>query len=83
MDASPWGLGAILRINGGFVEYFSDDICAEDVLRFGHGIGDSKGQQTWECLVTLVALRLWMPAYRNVRIRLRVRSDSTTAVQLL
>jgi len=83
MDASPWGLGAILRIDGGFVEYFSDAISADDEWRFGHAIGDSKGQQTWECLVTLVALRLWMPAYRNVRICLRVRSDSTTALQLL
>ena len=46
-------------------------------------IQDHRGQQTWECLATLVALRHWLAPWREVRICSRVRSDSTTALQLL
>ena len=84
LDASPWrGLGGILRISDRFVAYFSDPLSSEDVARFEHPIGASSGQQTWECLAVLAALRMWLAPHREVRVCLRVRSDSTTALRLL
>ena len=49
---------------------------------FGFALGDAKGQQTLQCLVVLVALRLWLPRFRDRRICLRVRSDNVAALQL-
>jgi len=83
LDASPWGLGGILRVQNRFEAYFADPIGQFDTEKFGFNIGDCKGQQTWECLATLVAMRLWMSQWRDRRICLRVRSDSTTALRLL
>jgi len=83
LDASPWGLGGILRVDNSFLAWFSEPISSDDVAQFGFAVGDHRGQQTWECLATLVALRLWLSPWREVRICLRVRSDSTTALQLL
>ena len=83
MDASPWGLGGILRVNGVFTSYFASALDEHDLSRFGFALGDAKGQQTWECLVVLVALRLWLPRFRDKRVCLRVRSDNVAALQLL
>ena len=83
LDASPWGLGGILRVNGVFTSYFASALDEHDLSRFGFALGDAKGQQTWECLVVLVALRLWLPRFRDKRVCLRVRSDSVAALQML
>ena len=83
LDASPWGLGGILRIGGKFIAYFADELTPEDFSKYSFAAGDCKGQQTWECLATLVALRLWFAHWQHVRVCLRIRSDSTTALQLL
>jgi hypothetical protein len=83
LDASPWGLGGILRINGKFESYFTDALTEEDLSKYGFARGDCKGQQTWECLAVLVALRLWFSHWEHKRVCLRIRSDSTTALQLL
>ena len=85
LDASPWRgeLGGLFRINDRFVAYFSDPLSSEEVARFEHPVGASSGLQTWECLEALVALRMWLAPHREVRVCLRVRSDSTTALRLL
>ena len=57
-DASPWGLGAWLRVNGVVRQYFA--VPLEDELRvFDIQSGDCAGQQVWESLCCLVALRVW------------------------
>ena len=46
LDASPWGLGAWLLLNGRIVAWLSSALSAEDEAVFGHAIGESAGQQT-------------------------------------
>ena len=70
-------------MGGSFTAYFADARSEHDFEKFGCERGDCAGQQTWECLTTLVALRLWLSPWRHLRVCLRVRSDPTTASQLL
>ena len=55
----------------------------EDFERFGHRRGQAAGQQTWECLAALVALRCWTKFWRNHRVRLTVRGDSVAMLTML
>ncbi len=82
-DASPWGLGGWLSVNGKVVNHFSDAIASHDETIFGCKIGSSDGQQIWECLAVLVALRLWAPLFREQRMSLQVRGDNVGALMLL
>ena len=82
-DASPWGLGALLVIDGAFFECIAGALTDEDFRRFGLAAGDCRGQQCWESLAILVALRHWAPRWRGRRFCLRVRSDSVTALTML
>jgi hypothetical protein len=77
-DASPWGLGGYLVYNGRIKAFFSSKLTKDDFDRFGHEQGNSHGQQTWEALGMLVALRLWAQEWLSGRVRLRVRGDSIT-----
>ena len=79
LDASPWGLGGVLQEDDVFFEYFSDAPTAADSEGFSHSLGHCEGQQTWEALAVLVALRLWAPRW----LGRRVRSDSISALNLL
>ena len=59
-DASPWGLGAILEIEGEIVSYLYGQV--EDTDKEVLGLsrdGDSSDQQALEALPMLVALREW------------------------
>jgi len=82
-DASPWGLGGILCINGQVAACFSSPIIDIDEKTFGHKIGDAAGQQTWEALSQLVALREWKSYWMELQIQLGVRSDSIGTLTLL
>jgi len=82
LDASPWGLGAILLLDGSPHSWFSSPLTAEDSELFGHEIGDCSGQQTWECLVVLVALQLWKDEWQHLRAHLEVRADSVASLTM-
>ena len=58
-DASPFGIGAVLCINGAIVEYIhaTPSSFESDLLRLVRG--DSESQQVMECLAGLVARRTW------------------------
>ena len=43
-DASPWGLGGWLAIDGDITEYFTSPISADDIAKYGHAIRDVAGQ---------------------------------------
>ena len=59
-DASPWGLGAFVSINGQPTEYFAVATKLEDAANLGiEFTQDSKVQQAFEALALLVALRMW------------------------
>ena len=50
LDASPWGLGGALMINGIVIEFFSSCLTDLDEEITGCSRGGSEGQQTWETL---------------------------------
>jgi hypothetical protein len=83
MDASPWGLGAFLRIDYVVVSYIVSALDQHDLQIFGYELGDAAGQQTWECLIALVALRAWHQYWSNCTACLAVRSDSMGALYML
>ena len=83
MDASPWGLGAVLLINGRITEFFTDPLTDDDVALYKHDLGDPAGQQTWESLAVLVALRLWQPRWQAGRVQLRIMGDSIAMLTLV
>ena len=79
-DASPTGLGAFLRIHNVIKEYAFDFITADDervlkVKKLG-----SEGQQVWEGLALLAALRLWRHHWQDKRVSLQVKPDSVSAL---
>ena len=82
-DASTTGLGACLVEDGTATECFHDELTVADEKVLGHRRGSSDGQQAWESLVILVALRIWSSKWRGRRITLRVASDSVTALTAL
>ena len=75
-DASPWGIGGFISFDGRVVAYFHDALSSLDFAMFAHARGDHTGQQTWEALALLVALRLWAPLWKGKRVVITVRSDS-------
>ena len=82
LDASPWGLGGILLLDGAPTAWFASELTHHDFEIFGHESGSSSGQQTWECLAVLVALRLWSEEWRRERVVLEVRGDSVAALTM-
>ena len=45
--------------------------------------GPSVGQQIWECLAMIVALRVWQPPWSKHRLNLSVKGDNIGALTLL
>jgi hypothetical protein len=80
-DASPWGLGGWLAIGGKITHYFSGPVTTDDhrVLK----VKGKDGQQVWECLAILIAVRLWAHIWSQERIVLRVCGDNVGALTLL
>ena len=83
VDASPWGLGAYLAKHGAIVEYFHSSVSIEEASVLGQQIGKCESQQTFEALAVLVALRTWAAHWIGTRSRLRIRSDSVSALVML
>ena len=80
MDASPWGMGAVITVNGRPFAFFGIPIDGDDLAMFGFERGDHRGQQTWETLVVLVALRHWSHMWKHTHAILVIRSDSVAAL---
>ena len=83
-DASPFGLGAVLAIDGVPVEYFGIPTTAEDAQQMGLELTyTSECQQAFEALVILVALREWRHAWATTRCVLHVNSDNMAALAMM
>ena len=82
-DASPWGLGGWLSVDGAITACFASQLTAHDSEKFGIPLADAKGQQVWEALAILVAVVLWSQAWQQDRIILKVKADNVTALTLL
>ena len=82
-DASPWGIGSFLEVDGNIVSWYADPITSADTARFHLVAGDCRGQQCWEALNLLVALRVWWKIWAQHRVRLEVRSDNVAALTMV
>ena len=80
-DASPYGMGATLQVDGAFTEFFAIPVSSDEahILELEEG---SKSQQTLEALCGLIALRLWCAHWQGQRAVLQVRSDNVGALNL-
>ena len=83
LDASPWGVGATLEINHVIVAYLRSPLDRHDVDLLGHPIGEACGQQVWETLCALVALRAWKAHWKESRFNLLIRGDSVTMLTVV
>ena len=45
LDASPWGFGATLRVNGVYISWYTDAITEQDAKRFNTSIGSCEGNK--------------------------------------
>ena len=82
-DASPYGMGAMLQVDGVITEFFAIPISEDDQRILQTQSGTSEGQQVWESLAGLVALRLWSRYWQGCRAKLQIRSDNVGALTLL
>ena len=84
IDACPWGIGGYLVTvaSGQVLEFFADALTPADLSRFGQELGEAAGQQIWESLAILVALRLWAKHFADGRALLQIRGDSVVSLRL-
>ena len=81
-DASVWGIGGWISVGGKPTAYFSDFITHDDELVLGHKRGEHEGQQGFQALALLVAVRLWAPLWRTKRVCLALRNDNVGALTI-
>lgn len=81
-DASPWGFGGTLHINGTMVEYLYGIPTEYEIKLLELEIGEAKSQQTMEALGGLVSLRQWSRYWQRRRASLLIRSDNIGALVL-
>ena len=83
-DASPYGLGALLLINGRVTRAMSSKITKEDAeqLGFAEVYGTSSSQGIVETFAVLVAMKLWTPELKSCRVTLQVEADSMVALAM-
>ena len=82
LDASPFGLGGVLCINGIPVTFFTSKLDHHDERIHKQTIGDSAGQQAWECLAVLVALRAWYSTWIYKRAKITIKGDNVSALAM-
>ena len=82
-DASPWGMGGWLTINGAITHYFGCPVTEDDAQKYGFAVGDSDGQQIWECLAMLIAVDAWAHLWRQQRVVLKLRGDNVGALYMV
>ena len=81
-DASPFGLGGWMAVDGVITHYFSSAVTSFDLKLFDITKGSCDGQQVLECLAILVPIKLWVPKAQE-RIAIKVRSDNIGALTLV
>ena len=70
-------------IDGTPTEYFSDALSDDDVAVYNRVRGQAEGQQVWESLAALVAIRMWKGRWQRHRVQLTVRGDSVAMLTLV
>ena len=82
-DASPWGMGGVLLSETAPIKYFALPLSKEDIKLFEFQIGDHRGQQVWESLCMLIALRLWKSYWFDRPTVLCTKADNVTTLVLI
>ena len=82
LDASPFGLGAVLVVAGYIRSWFAIPLSQDDLTIHAQTWGDCKGQQCWEALVLLIAVKLWASWWCEVRTNISMKSDNMAALAL-
>ena len=82
-DASMFGIGGIISKGGKIQAYFRDEITEIDEEVLDRKKLTNEGQQAWEGLAMLVALRTWALLWKQRRVRLLVRGDNNGALAAL
>ena len=82
VDASPWGLGAVLAhaASGKPLEWLASSLDKDDEAMLDLVIGSSTAQQVAETLALLLALRVWIRFLRASAASVDLRGDSTAAL---
>ena len=73
-------VGGILICGERVLGYFASSLTRLDESRFNSRIGDNEGQQIWEALCVLVALRAWIKQWAAVRVLLTSKPDNLSAL---
>ncbi len=82
-DASPWGAGVFLMIDGVLLSWFTTAFTEVDEHAVGIVFGSSRCHQVAEALAILFGLRAWLSAWQDKAPHLEVRSDSVTALSMV
>ena len=80
LDASPYGFGGVLTKNTKVVSWFATSISDGYVAIHRHHRGDNKGQQTWESLCVLIAVRCWAKCWVNTKATITLKSYNMMAL---
>ena len=67
---------------GVMTHYFFTSLSSIGEEIHGRTLGDSAGQQVWECLAILVALTIWQTSWDSRKCELRIRSDNIAALSM-
>ena len=70
-------MGATLQVTGQVREFFSIPISSDDMRILETNAGGCEGQQVWEALAGLIALRVWKTHWQGQRANVLVRADNT------
>ena len=81
-DASTYGMGAVLLVDGIPKEFFTTPIPFEFIKTTGAVPGEPKFMALWEALCLLLAARTWLTRYPLGSV-IRVKSDNLGALYLL
>ena len=81
-DASTTGMGAVLldERTGAPIEFWADQLTAEDEALFGMARGDPAGMTVWELLAIVVSVRTWKNRLRGCQADIIVQADSLAAL---
>ena len=83
VDASPWGFGGILVVNGVIREFFAAEVSDDDVEILGVVRGSADSQQTCEALSMLLYLKIWRSHWQQRRSVVAVRGDNITMLTMV
>ena len=72
----------MLEEDGEITSWFWTVLRNHDTMVHHFKVGDHKGQQVWESLVALVAVRLWAPRWTGRQTTITMKGDNMSALAM-